>query len=90
MSKRWTAVGVEQLMLRYPGLRVAYLERDPEDPGLEWSVLIRMDAAQREGRQRRELYRRACVMLNPDHNPNPATLIDSCAFRKAKITKVLL
>jgi len=27
VGKRWTAVGVEQLMLRYPGLRVAYLER---------------------------------------------------------------
>ena len=61
VEKRWVAHGVEQLMLRHPALRVAYLERDGEDPGREWSVLIRMDAAEPEGRQRKELYRWAVL-----------------------------
>ena len=35
-----------------------YEHQDPENPGLEWSVLIRMDAAERTAsRQRKELYR---------------------------------
>ena len=57
VEKRWVAYGVEQLMLRHPNLRVAYLERDEEDPGLEWSVLIRMDAGKPTDSQRQELYR---------------------------------